>query len=138
MTRKDFLIQMGIGAGAAALLTCLGACNKNNGMSISAPVVDFTLDLTASANSSLLTKGGYIYQDGVVVAYTSKGTYVALSQACTHQGYSVEYDLQSDTFYCPAHGSDYSDNGTVNNGPAQTGLKSYVVTKNGNSLHIKG
>jgi cytochrome b6-f complex iron-sulfur subunit len=138
MNRKEFLIQMGVGAGAAALLTCMSGCSKSGGSIPSAPNVDFTLDLSASNNSPLLTRGGYIYQDGVIVAYTSKGTYIALSQTCTHQGSTVVYDLQSDTFYCPSHGSDFSDSGSVNNGPAQVGLKLYTMTKSGNMLHIKG
>jgi cytochrome b6-f complex iron-sulfur subunit len=138
MTRKNFLIKMGIGAGAAALLTCVGACNKTNGNMPAAPNVDFTLDLTAPANKALLTKGGFIYQDGVIIAYTASGKYIALSQVCTHQGYTVQYDLSSDTVYCPAHGSDFADNGSVNNGPADAGLKTYTLTRSGNMLHIKG
>jgi cytochrome b6-f complex iron-sulfur subunit len=137
MTRKDFLVQMGIGAGAAALLSCVTGCSNTNNVSPSAPTADFTIDLTASANHALLTKGGFIYQSGVIVAFTNKGVYVALSEACTHEGYNVQYDPQSDSFYCPAHGSDFSDNGSVNNGPASVGLKSYTVTRSGNSLHIK-
>ncbi len=137
MTRKDFLIQMGVGAGATFLLSCLGSCSNPTGIP-AAPSADFTLDLTSSANSALLTKGGFVYNSGVVVAYTSKGTYVALSQTCTHQGATVQYDLNSDTFFCPAHGSDFSDTGSLNNGPASVGLKSYTVTKNGNSLHVQG
>ena len=137
MTRRDFLVQMGVGAGATAILSCLGACNNQTAVP-AAPNVNFSLDLTSASNSALLTKGGYIYQDGVVVAYTTKGTYVALSQTCTHQGGTVQYDASTDTFYCPAHGSDFSDSGNVNNGPATVGLKSYSVTKNGSTLHVQG
>ena len=79
-----------------------------------------------------------MYQGGVIVAYTSKGTYVALSQVCTHQGATVQYDISSDTFFCPAHGSDFSDSGTVLQGPASVGLKSYTVTRSGNTLHVQG
>jgi len=139
MTRKEFLINMGVGAGAAALLTCLGACNNLGANSVpAAPNANFTLDLTSSANKVLLTKGGFVYNSGVIVAYTSKGAYVALSQTCTHQGGMVQYDPSSDTFFCPAHGSDFSDTGSVNQGPASVGLKSYSVTKSGSTLHIQG
>ena len=137
MKRRDFLIQMGVGAGAAALLSCLGSCTNPTAIP-AAPNANFSLDLTSSANSPLLTKGGFVYQNGVVVAYTTKGTYVALSQTCPHQGGTVQYDPSSDTFFCPAHGSDFSDSGSVNNGPASVGLKSYTVTKSGSTLHIQG
>jgi cytochrome b6-f complex iron-sulfur subunit len=137
MTRKDFLVQIGVGAGAAAFLTCLGACSNQTAVP-AAPGANFSLDLTSSANSALLTKGGFVYQSGVVVAYTTKGTYVALSQTCPHQGGIVQYDPSSDTFICPAHGSDFSDSGSVNNGPATSGLKSYAVTKSGSMLHVQG
>lgn len=137
MNRKEFLLQMGIGVGAAALLTCVGACTKTT-TTPTGPSVDFTLDLTSSANSALLARGGYIYQQGVIVAYTTTGNYVALAQACTHEGFTIQYQSQNDTFYCPAHGSDFADSGSVNNGPASVGLKSYTVTRSGNTLHIKG
>src|ERR1017187_4170133 len=103
MNRRDFLIQMGVGAGAAAMLSCLGACS-NPVQVPAAPSANFSLDLTSPSNSPLLKKGGFIYQGGVVVAYTTKGTYVALSQTCPHQGGIVQYDPSSDTFFCPAHG----------------------------------
>ncbi len=138
MNRRDFLIQMGVGAGAAAFLTCIGACNNTNTAIPAAPNANFTLDLTLPANTALLTKGGFVYNSGVIVAYTTKGTYVALSQTCTHQGGTVQYDSSTDSFYCAAHGSDFSDSGSVNNGPASVGLKSYTVTKSGSTLHVQG
>ncbi len=137
MTRKDFLINIGVGAGATFFLSCLGACSNPTGIP-AAPSANFTLDLTSPANKPLLTKGGFVYQSGVIVAYTTKGAYVALSQTCTHQGGTVQYDPSSDSFFCPAHGSDFSDTGTVNVGPASVGLKEYTVTKSGSTLHVQG
>jgi cytochrome b6-f complex iron-sulfur subunit len=135
MDRKEFLTSIGIGAVAAACSYCLGACNIN-GAGITGPAnVNFTLDLTAPANSTLNNPGGYVYNGGVIVANTPKG-FVAVSAACTHQGSTIYYDLSSNTFFCPAHGSRFDTNGAVVAGPAPSSLTKYKVSQNGNLLKV--
>ena len=64
MNRKEFLSTLGLGAAAVACSYCLNAC-KPLDSPITAPTnVDFTLDLTASANASLKTNGGYLIMEG--------------------------------------------------------------------------
>ena len=136
MDRREFLSTAGIGAVAAACAYCLGGCKPQDNP-ISAPTnVDFTLDLTNSAYAGLRTNGGYIYNDGVIVARTVNGTYVAVSQACTHQGNTVVYDPASNSFYCPAHGSLFTTSGAVIRGPAGGPLMSYKTTLNGNQVRV--
>ncbi len=136
MNRKEFLSTLGLGAAAVACSYCLNAC-KPLDSPITAPTnVDFTLDLTASANASLKTNGGYIYNGGVIVARTMNGTYVALSQLCTHAGGTVQYVLNTNTFYCPNHGSSFSANGSVINGPATSPLATYHTSLSGTSLRV--
>ncbi len=135
MDRREFLSFVGIGATAAVCSYCLSGCKvPDNG--ITGPSnIDFTLDLTNQAYAGLLTAGGYVYNAGVIVAHTPGG-YVAVSQACTHQGNTVVYQLQSNTFYCNAHGSRFGVDGSVVNGPAASRLTTYTVTLNGNSLRV--
>ncbi len=135
MDRREFLSLVGIGATAAACSYCLSGCTVPDPGITGPSNVDFTLDLTNSANSGLLTAGGYVYNSGVIVAHTPNG-YVAVSQTCTHQGATILYQLQSNNFYCPAHGSRFGVDGSVVNGPAQSRLVTYTVTLNGNSLHV--
>ena len=133
MNRKDFLSLLGIGA-AAACAQCLTGCKNDL---VNPPTnVDFTLDLTASVNAPLNANGGFIYRDGVIVARTVAWRYVAVSQACTHQGNDVVYDAGSNEFHCPAHGSNFATNGAVINGPADTGLMQYNTKLTGTSLRV--
>jgi len=137
MDRKEFLSVLGLGAAAVACEICLGGCNNPNaGMTITAPTnVDFTLDLTNPAWTGLAAAGGYVYNGGVIVAHASSG-YVAVSQACTHQGSTILFDSSNNTFFCPAHGSRFSLTGGVLNGPAGSPLGTYKTSLTGNSLRV--
>ena len=146
MKRDDFLTTLGISAATVFFVPFLVSCSKNN--SVVAPgsggtvggAVDFTLDLTATANSVLNSNGGSILKTGVLVARTSSGAYVAVASACTHQGAQVQFDGATNHFNCsntdPGHGSVYSSSGSVLNGPAPAALKSYNTQLTGNSLRV--
>jgi cytochrome b6-f complex iron-sulfur subunit len=137
MERKEFLSILGLGAAAAACSYCFAGCSSSSGGSnILAPAnVDFTLDLTNPAYAGLKSVGGYAYNQGVIVAHASSG-YVAVSQACTHQGTTILFDPASNSFFCPAHGSRFSLTGSVINGPAADPLGSYKTSLTGNSLRV--
>jgi cytochrome b6-f complex iron-sulfur subunit len=133
MERKEFLAMLGASAGLA-VLGCLGACKKES--TASPQSVNFTLDLSDPANSVLTQNGGYLVRDGVIVAKTSGGEYIAVAAACTHQGTTLQYQGSSSRFFCPNHGSTFSNSGAVINGPATSSLKKYNTSLNGNSLRI--
>jgi nitrite reductase/ring-hydroxylating ferredoxin subunit len=60
--------------------------------------------------------------------------YTALLMRCTHQG--AELQVFGDRLECPAHGSQFSDTGKVQNGPADTNLRSFPVTVNNDQIFI--
>ena len=101
--------------------------------------IDFTLDLSLPANSALLTKGGFLTHSSVIVAFTSASAYVAVGNACTHQGYSLAFN-PDDKFHCqnPAagHGSIFASNGSVAQGPAASPLTVYTTALTGTSLRV--
>jgi len=101
------------------------------------PTVNFTLDLTQPINASLNSSGGSVASNGVVVANTGSA-YIAIAQACTHQGCSVSYNQSGSDFVCPCHGGTYGLNGNVLSGPPPAPLKKYTVTKSGSILTIAG
>jgi cytochrome b6-f complex iron-sulfur subunit len=140
MDRKEFLTALGYSSGALIFAACLGGCKKDStsSPSIVAPVVDFTLDLTLPANSALNTIGGFIYSNGVIVAKTTAGNIIAVSQACTHQGTTVQFQGTNNQFFCPNHGSTFNTNGGVTLGPASSALKQYNVTITSNSVRVNG
>ena len=139
MDRKQFLSSLGLSAGTLLFAGCLGGCSKaSGGYTDTAPTVDFTLDLSQSSNAALNNPGGYLYANGVIVAKTTSGNIIAVSQACTHQGVTVQFVSANNNFYCPSHGAAFGASGAVLNGPTTSALKQYTVTVNGNIIGIKG
>ena len=133
MDRKEFLALIGLTAGGFVLASQLSSCQKTDTSPLS---VDFVLNLTDPANSALNTNGGYLFDQGVIVARTMSGTYIAVAAACTHQGRTVEYDGSNNMFHCPAHGSNFSNSGSVINGPASSPLQQMKTTLTGTSLLV--
>jgi len=131
MNRKEFLSIVGIGATGVFVTSCLSACKKENNSNI-----DFTLDLSSSANSALAATVGFVISQGVIVAKTSAGEYIAVSAACTHQGVNVQFQSSNNRFHCPGHGANFSTTGAVQNGPANSPLTKYNTSLSGNMLRV--
>lgn len=137
MDRKEFIASLGFSAASLMLASCLGGCSKTGGTPAPSNV-DFTIDITQPAYSALANPGGYVYANGIIIAKTTSGTIIAVSQSCTHEGATVQYQNSSNRFYCPRHGATFSNSGSVISGPTSTALKQYTVTQNGNSVRITG
>jgi len=134
MKRTDFITALGISAGTVMFAPFLSSCKKTGALGSTA--IDFTLDLTLAANSVLKSDGGFLVKEGVIVARTNSGTYVALEAGCTHQGTTILFDSANNYFRCPNHGSDFSTTGSVLLGPAVTPLQKYNTQLTGNSLRV--
>ena len=141
MDRKEFLSVIGVSAAAFTVMNCM-ACSKSSdasssGNSVSGPTgVDFTLDLTATANAALLSNGGYMATNGVIVAKTTAGAYIAVQQSCTHESYPLVYQASGQQFYCNNHGSAFTEAGVVKNSPASRNLTVYNTTLTNSSLRV--
>lgn len=139
MTRKDFFERVGFGAAALLVPACVGglaaSCEKEDDGKVSpAPThVNFTLDISTGA---LAVNGGYLTTQGIVVARTNSGDFLAVSASCTHQGTNVKYRSASNDFHCPNHGANFSSTGAVTQGPATRNLTSYQTELTGNTLRI--
>ncbi|MFM7840104.1 MAG: ubiquinol-cytochrome c reductase iron-sulfur subunit [Chitinophagaceae bacterium] len=140
MDRKEFLSQLGLTSATFLLVPCLGGCTKSSvegsGGTPPPDKIDFTIDLSNPENSILNSTGGYLIKNGIIVAKTVAGNYVAVSAACTHEGNPVEYQSNNDQFYCPRHGATFSTSGAVTGGPARSNLKQYNTTLSGTSLRV--
>jgi cytochrome b6-f complex iron-sulfur subunit len=136
MDRQEFLALLGLSSVAVVLSQCFGGCQPQNNGPTAPTNVNFTLELTSPANSALNTNGGYVYNGGVIVARTTAGTYVAVSQYCTHAGGTAVYNSNGNDFYCPVHGSSFSTNGSVIGGPARSALVKYNTSLSGTSLRV--
>lgn len=137
MQRRNFIGNLAKGAGTLIVLPSLiTACEKDpvdpdgtNGDNL------LVLDLTDAQNSALLTVGGFILRNNLIVI-NSGGNYIALSSVCTHQSCQVTYNANDNNLPCPCHGSLFSTSGSVLNGPADAPLATYPVTENGDVLEI--
>lgn len=138
MTRRDLIQKVLIGGTTLLVLpSALNSCSKNDTIDPGGTGgnKNINIDLTNPTYSALNNVGGSLIVQGIIVANTSTG-YVALDSTCTHQGCAVGYSSTNNNFPCPCHGSVFSITGAVVNGPATTALKSYPVSKVGNTLTI--
>lgn len=117
------------------LPTIFAACEED-------PIVDpngndnlLTVNLTETQNAALLSAGGFIIRNNVIIINSGED-YIALSSVCTHEGCQVSYNANNNNLPCPCHGSLFSASGSVLNGPAEMPLATYPVTENGDVLEI--
>lgn len=135
MDRQEFFRLVGISVGAIVLQQCLSGCNSNTN---SEPhPQELTINLNNGTYSSLRNRGSYIYQNGIIIAHTNQDSYIAVSQACTHQGTTVVFDAPTNTFVCANHGSVFSERGEVQKGPATKPLTVYVTQFNATTGELK-
>ncbi|MFM7486670.1 MAG: ubiquinol-cytochrome c reductase iron-sulfur subunit [Cytophagales bacterium] len=134
MKRSKFIRLVGAGTVACACGQLVSCSNKATDP---APAnVDFTLDLTQTANSPLATDGGSVVQQGVIVVRVSAGSFVAYLRSCTHEGTPVNFQSSTKTFVCPNHGATFDINGKVTKGPATRALTSYNTSLSGSILRV--
>ena len=143
MNRRDAISKLTISAGAMVVLpAAFVSCEKNDPEPDTNPGTgnngngDITIDLTKAENSALTSVGGFLISGSMIVINTGNNTYVALSKVCTHSGCSVTYNSSNNNLPCPCHGSLFSIDGSVLNGPATAPLRKYTVTVDGNILTI--
>jgi len=140
MERKEFLKNLGItGAAAFAVMTlgCLESCSSKTGTFKPSGTVDFTLDLTDSANAAILVNGGYVIKDQVVIAKNNSGAYIAATIKCSHEGNNnVVYRSSTDNYYCNVHGAEFDQTGKGLNSNGKGGLTIYNTQLSGTSLRV--
>lgn len=138
MTRKDFIAQVGGGAAGLFFVACAAGCKKKQQQTSPAQGpsnVNFTVDISTGP---LASNGGYTVKNGVIVARTMSGSFIAIAASCTHQGSTLQYDGSSGKFTCPSHGAQFTANGSVAQGPATVAEKNYNCAVSGSTLTVTG
>jgi Rieske Fe-S protein len=64
----------------------------------------------------------------------SENEYSAVLMKCTHQG--TELHASGDHLNCPAHGSEYTNKGVVDQGPAEKDLRAFNVIADNDKIFI--
>ncbi|KGI67345.1 Rieske (2Fe-2S) protein [Mycolicibacterium rufum] len=137
VSRKTVLAGAGVGVAAAALAACSSGSDSSSSES-SSESSGSSSESSAAAGEALATTGDVPVGSGVIVGKTvvtqpTAGEYKAFSAVCTHQGCLVN-KVADGTIDCPCHGSKFSLDGQVVNGPAKKPLEPVNVTVQGESI----
>lgn len=137
ISRNAFLRKMGFGSTAMLALLCTGELTSctNETVSPAAGSVDFTIDLSAAANSALTKNGGYLIKNNIVIAKTSQGTFAAVTVVCSHEQ-KKEVMYRTDRFYCTAHGAEFDNAGKGLNSNGKKNLAVYKTELTGTTLRV--
>ena len=99
--------------------------------------VNFTVDLTKSANSGLAKNNGSMIINQIIIAHTSGSNYYALFECCTHENCNIEFVAPPTTlFQCPCCGSLFDLTGNVDQGPATIAIVNYKCVLAGSILTV--
>ena len=85
-----------------------------------------------TVGTSALVQAG---NNNVLVTRTAENAFTAVTAVCTHEQ-CVITGIQSGTFVCPCHGSQYSTTGAVRQGPATRSLQAFTTQFTNNVLTI--
>jgi glycine/D-amino acid oxidase-like deaminating enzyme/nitrite reductase/ring-hydroxylating ferredoxin subunit len=91
---------------------------------------DWVAKADISGLSELGLGEGAILGEGVrkyAVYKDEQGRVQAFSASCSHMGCVVQWNAEEKSFDCPCHGSRYTKDGEVINGPASIGLKQIEI-----------
>ena len=128
LSRRDFIKRSAVGviAGGAILSTMnveafakTAAANKAVFRKSGDDLVVKLADNTALGK----TGGSVKVNDEIMLIRKSETEFLAVKTICTHKGCDVE--LEGDKFVCPCHGSEFTMDGKVTQGPAKTNLKTF-------------
>ena len=151
MERKEFINKITGGLALTCVACMMEACSKESttttggntggGNTGGGNTGGNTALLTVNLNTQLLNIGDFISDAGVIVVRTAAGntltSFSAFSNACPHAGYAVTFVKSNNTFNCALHGSNFNGDGTLKNGPANTGLTKKTIEISGTTLTVK-
>ena len=143
MDRDDFIKTCGLGClGLLGIFPLLESCAPTKYLNgkIEGAFLEIPLSAFEYVKKEELRFRTYVVVHNNSLQYPiclyrlSATEYQALLMKCTHQG--TELQVYGDRLQCPAHGSEFTKNGAVQNGPAETNLRRFPVHVEGNQLKI--
>lgn len=143
MNRKDFVKSCGAGCigllvGPLLMNGCAGTkyiTAPIEGSDLLVPLSSFEIikDEATEYRRYIVVQNDSL-QFPICVYRLSADSYTALWMKCTHQG--TELHAYGDRLQCPAHGSEFTKNGEVQNGPAADPLRKFPLAVADNVLKI--
>jgi Rieske Fe-S protein len=131
-TRREVLAAFA-GASCAATLGLSGCTTTNPAREVPLALTTGEGALDLAGIPELAAAGGSIKSRApggtpILIWRTQEGTFGAAAITCTHRGCEVAYNGSARTLDCPCHGSRYTLDGAVIEGPASRALRSFPVT----------
>ncbi|KKE98379.1 Rieske (2Fe-2S) protein [Mycolicibacterium obuense] len=141
VTRKAVLTGAGVGVAAVALAACSSGSSSDAGTSSSSGSAESSGSASSGSagTGEALTKtadvpvGSGVIVGKTVVTQPTAGDFKAFSAVCTHSGCLVN-KIADGTIDCPCHGSKFSLDGAVVDGPAEKPLEPVSVRVQGDSI----
>jgi len=136
-TRREFIKGM---AGASASVCCglgiasmLESCTTTTHLQV--PITGTLVEI----ESSLFLEKNYVVITNVklpapIYVHKNGESYKASLMLCTHK--QCELNVTGATLSCPCHGAQFSKEGAVIQGPAETDLQHFTVTSKGTKVII--
>jgi len=140
MTREEFIKTCGLACcGGLFLTSILEGCGSSQVVAGTIDQSNLVVPLSVFQHNEgdflkYVVVQNELLKYPVCVYRISEGKYTALWMRCTHQG--AELQVFGDRLECPAHGSRFGNTGNVENGPAETNLRTFPVTVLNNQIHI--
>ena len=143
MNRKSFLKSCGYGClGTAGMAALLQSCTASKQLGGTIEGDDLVVPAAAfeTRNKGQVFYKKYIVVQNEILQYPvciyrfHENEYSALWMRCSHQG--TELQVFGDRLQCHANGSEFSSRGEVQNGPADSKLRSFPIVIENNRLRI--
>ena len=139
MERKEFLKTCGLAClGELAITALLESCSGTKTIEGTISASDLVVPVSSFVHKDTYKKYVVVHHEKLkypICVYRFSDTqYVALLMRCTHQG--AELQVFGDRLECPAHNSEFNNKGIVQNGPADSNLRTFPVTIINNQLNI--
>lgn len=134
--RKTVLAGAGIGLAAAAVAACSSgsdsSASESSADGSSAPESSKPAGEALATTAEVPVGSGVIVGE-VVLTQPTAGDYKGFSAVCTHTGCLIN-EVADGTINCPCHGSKFSLDGAVANGPASKPLEPVAIRVQGDSI----
>jgi Rieske Fe-S protein len=131
--RKTVLAGAGIGLAAAAVAACSGSSEPSESGSSGTSSAPEPAGAKTLATTADVPVGSGVVVGEVVVTQAAAGDFKAFSAVCTHTGCLIN-EVADGTINCPCHGSKFSLDGEVVNGPASRPLETVAIQVQGDSI----
>jgi Rieske Fe-S protein len=137
MNRKQFMIRCGLAA--IGIPTILMGCAGVKYVTVPIEGDSLVVSNQSFIDGEKTLKYIIVHNDQleypIYVYRFSEKEYKAVLMKCTHQG--TELNAFGDKLQCPAHGSEFNNDGSVQNGPADSPLRNFNVTVLTDSIKIR-